>query len=702
MAVNANTFSEVQNNGAINWHRHGQTISINVPENVAVTKLKFMVNGNDFTDLFVRNSATSYSLVQTLTKLPSGENTLEIFDVTTNDWALVKSQTLKVLSKSGFRKANVSMLGSIGLSRQIEGNLETNNVDEFGLDVKQNQNQLDLQLSLSSEHSTNTIMVTSQVNIVGSSNRENSLQFSDREQKANKVDLSDYLVNIQGEKLQLSVGHKALSSNPLLLDNLANRGLQITYQLNDYINIAMSQQNGSAIVGWQNLLGQQSSEHRISSAVLKSELFPEEEGKMRVELTYINGRTLAINDFAVGEVADVEKNQGIGIKIEGRGWEDVLNYQISYASSRFSNPKDEAFEFNDLSPDQAIEFNLVPLDTEKSSAFVAQVGIALLPQIDVEDQFFNAYLSLEYTRLDALYRSIGAATEADLTKSILKLAGDLGEGTWQYRYLQKQNNVDDIPTILTSRTVDHSFNYDIDLSTVFGNTGHEDNESELSEDSHTAMFNPSWLTPHLNLQVQRTHQYALNNPIDEFSDFNSPSHLPDQVSELVDFSAQWNINNYSIAYAMSYSHQDNRQQGRERADFSIVNHSARQHWVLNEILSFGLELSRARNVDRELGQVFYQNNGLVNINWQATNKLTVNVNASKNRDYDNLATSLNKAYTLGADLQYQWQFNVHNQAFSGQWSVRYAKQQNAVNDNQFNFNTFTQNWHVYSGIRISF
>jgi len=79
----------------------------------------------------------------------------------------------------------------------------------------------------------------------------------------------------------------------------------------------------------------------------------------------------------------------------------------------------------------------------------------------------------------------------------------------------------------------------------------------------------AWL-PQLSYSLNQVHQFGDGVP--ENSGF-SESHVPDQLTSVHGVSAQWFHSIWQLAYQLNRSTQDNRQEGRENADFERTAHT---------------------------------------------------------------------------------------------------------------------------------
>src|SRR5690606_19256963 len=135
-------------------------------------------------------------------------------------------------------------------------------------------------------------------------------------------------------------------------------------------------------------------------------------------------------------------------------------------------------------------------------------------------------------------RSVGAYVQADAQSDRLDLQLSVGPLALQGALSRARDNLDDIASILTTRTEGWQAGGALPLGQLFG-----------------AAYD-AWYWPNLSMTWQQMHQFGEDVP--ENSDFN-PSHVPDQMSTNATASVAWTHSIWSLTYNWNRSHQDNRQ-----------------------------------------------------------------------------------------------------------------------------------------------
>ena len=133
------------------------------------------------------------------------------------------------------------------------------------------------------------------------------------------------------------------------------------------------------------------------------------------------------------------------------------------------------------------------------------------------------------------------------------MSGNFGELTFAFGNLRDRDNLSDILSILKTLNRRSNIIIGVPLGTFF------------------SPEKPRKWLPQISYSMDFGHQFGAFLPVD--GSFADPSQVPDQKSYTQAFNAQWNFTDkFTLGYRLSRAFQDNRQIGRERADFrSLVN-----------------------------------------------------------------------------------------------------------------------------------
>ncbi|MEO8035438.1 MAG: hypothetical protein ABI837_13465, partial [Acidobacteriota bacterium] len=194
----------------------------------------------------------------------------------------------------------------------------------------------------------------------------------------------------------------------------------------------------------------------------------------------------------------------------------------------------------------------------------------------------NLTLSVRHERVEPLFRSVGVSLQADLQSDSVDLTWGLGPFTAQLGHTRTRDNLAGIETILTTKTERSALSLGAPLATVFGASGTTAN-----------------LLPTIAVQIDQTHQAGSGLPPN--SDFE-PTHLPDQLSTNGLASLSWQVGHFQFAVRTGKTFQDNRQVGRERADFDTVIHALSFGFVPSQRLNVTFDVTREESSSKEEGK----------------------------------------------------------------------------------------------------
>jgi hypothetical protein len=124
-----------------------------------------------------------------------------------------------------------------------------------------------------------------------------------------------------------------------------------------------------------------------------------------------------------------------------------------------------------------------------------------------------------------------------------------------------------------------------------------------------------WIWPQVNYSWQRVRQFGVGIPVNgEFA----ASHIPDQVSTNQSATAAWSRGAWNLVYRWNRSWQDNRQSGRELADFRGMVHSLALGLTPSAAFSGALDLSLERHTSIEAEATQRVERMGVSLQWQVT------------------------------------------------------------------------------------
>ncbi|HEX9652249.1 MAG TPA: hypothetical protein VGA99_00930, partial [bacterium] len=295
----------------------------------------------------------------------------------------------------------------------------------------------------------------------------------------------------------------------------------------------------------------------------------------------------------------------------------------------------------------------------------------------------NLNLNLRHERVDPLYRSLTAYARADYMENAIDVQSNIGVIGLQYSYSQAEDNLDNVPSILKTNTRLNGLNVSLPLGTVFT----------------TPTGPPKWL-PMVSYSYNRTHQFGDSLPPN--SGF-SESHVPDQISASHSPGLDWQGTRWRFGYRLGYSKQDNRQVGRENADFENVNNSFNFGVTPFSRIDINFDLAFENAESKETDRSDFTRRYGMSVNLQTTTYSSLAASFSTTHAEDDPNT--NERNNTYVNAQWSYTFNINRTAnrrlLQGQFFVRYTRNESASRDLIFGFNNDLSNWTMNTGFSIN-
>lgn len=535
-----------------------------------------------------------------------------------------------------------------------------------------------MQASLQGNYSQGDVKLQNQFDLAGTSFQKEVLRFSQLGNNAPQLDLSSYLMQYQFHNLKLRVGHISFGSSRELINNFSSRGISLTVPITKRFDVSGAIMNGTSVVGFDNFFGVSRAKHQIMSGTLGIELLAKRPGGLRVELGVLRGLLLPLSNFNQGSVTDAEKNFGGSIRLVGSDQSQRLRFDLGFARSHFTNPADPLLYQGR---------NVVAVHPVSRNARYLDLNYDLLRNFKlIESRPLSLTLAYRHERVDPLYRSVAASTQADRENNQFDINGSFGDITFAADETRFHDDLAGIRSILKTLTRRTAFALAFSSATLLNQT------------------KPSKWLPRLSFSFDRTHQFAGFVPVG--GDFTSLSQIPNQVSTSDNLAADWQLTQrLRFGYHFNYSFQDNRQFLRNRAD------------ILNEVngvsvgfsptkrldLNFDLNTERASNFEQN---AINQNLRVgPNLTWRMTKTMVWTLNASTTGAGDHART--NHRRDADFDVQYAWRFLSKEEKnrfekVQGQFFIRYADRYGLTRDNVFRFLTLTKFQVFNAGLNFTF
>jgi hypothetical protein len=527
---------------------------------------------------------------------------------------------------------------------------------------------------LATENQIDKTKVKTKFTVIGATFQPDTFQFKELQGRAPQFDLSEYAIETNDGNNQFSVGHLCFGNHPFLLSNLCTRGISAKVKLNEFSDLSAAQISSTGIVGFDNILGIGQSENRLDSMVLGFQVAQNQASGVRLETTWMNGSRAPIASFNVGEVADAEQSEGVGIRLVGGDDTGRLKADAGFANSTFTNPAPR-------DPQLTGGATVVPLQSATKSAWYAEASYDLLKNIPIEkDRTLSASINVRTERIDPQFGTLGATLQADRLQTQYALNLDIAGATAQFQQNFSEDNLSRIPTLLTTNNRNTNINLTFPLQAF--------------------LKNQSPFLPTISYGLQQTQQ---NGSIVAAAGggFNNTSQIPNQFNTTNKVGLDWKIGDWTLNYKYTTAFQDNRQVGRENADTRNITHLISTDWQVNPQLRLNLGYNFVNANNTEQGITRLTNSPTLGLSWEFMPSLLFAFNYNHSEDSDTIGQAFNRAESLGLLLTWNFKLNSLGREFPGSTFLRYDKGI-TLNRNAPNINTNATIESISTGLSLSF
>ncbi|CAN5903899.1 hypothetical protein BH11GEM1_BH11GEM1_27730 [soil metagenome] len=604
-------------------------------------RLAVLVGTTDLTPLFARRGA-NLRFTPSGIPLPAGESEVKAFLVNGEDWKELGRFPLKVLTPRGFEKASFDP----ALEVNNAGQIDERHSGTATAPPRSRWQDVNATTGFQMEQLKNGTSVRSQLHLMATGQQSDALRYAEKGDAASRVDLADYQLVIERERRTVSVGNVSAGNNRLLINSFASRGIVLA-GASDHATLSLGAQSGTSIVGWDNITGVARDGHRVVSGSLGYELRPSEPGLLHLDATALHGSLLPVSGYTQGGTVESERSAGFGVQLAAAIPNRRVRVAGGLASSRFESPPDP----NNPPPPSSPEPRRGARYAEVEVAFLKEARIGGVVPVTLTG-------TARDERVDPLYRSVAAYMQADAARRSFELGGTVDVVAVQVTHGRTSDNLDDITSVMKNLTRSTAISLSAPMAGLFRVTN-----------------NAAWL-PAVTLSRQRVHPYGAGIPAN--SAFTA-SDVPDEMDVVHDVSAQWQTTRWQLAYRFNQSTQDNRQPGRELADFRASTHGVTVSFAPSPALDVGVTLNRDVHANLELAQLSrLQRVGFTGA-WRATSLLKVDgaMTVSRNADFGAAANTHLSELNIGAAHGIKFR-RSSDAPPSGQVFVRYSKRADDV------------------------
>ena len=637
--------------------------------------LAFVDDATDLTAFF--RQVTPGEFVYSGRELPlvPGQRQLKVFLVKDGQWTELRSITLKVKTESGFEQFALKPQLDLTLKGQLDQG-RSGSAPAFTRRDQYQDGQLKGGLGL--DLAQGDFKLSSNVNVTGTTFQPEALRFATKGNRAPQLDITDYVVNAQMGRSQYSLGHISYGNNPLLMMGYGSRGMAFRHRLGERADFSFNAMNGTSITGADNLLGLNNPEHQVRSGAVGLELL-ERKGALRVEAQYLDASLQSQVPFNSGAIPDAEKIRGGGLRVQGTNESGRLRGDFVFARATHTAANDPVLE-------QGRTLTVIAPVTKNARSLDLAYDV-FKPAAGATDRFpFVLTATLRHERIDPLFKGVGVGFVSDQLLNRAGLAAQLGPLQGQWQLSRREDNLDNIPSLLKTRTIVEGVTLNLPLAQVWpGENGV-----------------PRWWMPSLGYRHENSRQFAINVPVASLSSLTG-TNLPNQVNQVDSMSANWQAERWQLGYKLDLTKQDNRQTGREFADFYNVGHTLQGGYRFTPTLNVTGGFGRTAKYANENNLFSYGYNYSGGFDWQFQERWILNGTYTLNstRDSQNLADSRGWAM----QTQIAWRFTLPSfnggRALPGQLFLRHALNDNVNRDNLAGLMNVGRFWMIQSGITVS-
>lgn len=646
-------------------------------------ELRVMAGATDVTSLTSSPASGNLRIDTQASPLTPGQSEIVVYQMGKDGiWAEYGRVPLQVLTSAGFEVSEFDPVGQL----TNKGAIDQGHTSEAPAPDPARYQDLASQLGWSTRHVRSSFEMRSRAALVGSSRRQEALQYGQQAGDARKLDLSEYLLELErpSSGSYLALGHVQYGNNPLLINGVSNRGVLFRQRVGSMFDVAVASQNGTRIVGFENVTGLSSSDSNIWSTTLGAEMIPSQPGALRVEASHMDARIKSAVDFGVGEVADAETSRGFGGRVLGNLFGGRVRADLAYARSRYVNPDDPLLAQGDT---------LVPVEPEINDAWSGRLDFGLIQGLQLGANWpLTLSVGVETSRSDPLYRSLAAYVGADVLARKVDLNSQLGAVGISAAVSESENNLDQVAGMLTSKTRQFQSGLTLPFNSIF-----------LAESG--------WL-PSLSLNYLRVHQFAVNVPDLGAGSSGPPGSggggtgggggsLPDLIANAYGANLGWSAQQWDFGYSYALSKQDNRQAGRETSDFDNTGHNVNFGLRFLSPVGLNFTLSQTRAYDHERALAQLTDSGGIGLSCPIKAvSLTGSYNLSRNHD----SAGSSESRTNSGNARIAWSFEklpMLSYALPGQVFVSYQNNRNRFAQSAFGLAGDAASWTITSGLSLT-
>lgn len=577
--------------------------------------------------------------------LPSGESELKVFLVDGTAWNELTSLVIRVLTPGGFENAQVDP----GLDLRNTGQVAEGHSGLQPAPARSTWQSIAGTFALRTSHRRDGVTLSSDTHLLGAGERSEALRFSEKGAEASHIDLADYVIQLEGRNTLLSLGQVSAGTNRHLINGFSSRGVTAVVS-GSRVSWSLGAENGTSIVGTDNIIGLERGDHRILSSRLAFEAFPARPGALHLDATLLRGSVLGTSGFTQGGIMSADRSDGYGLQLAASTPSQRVRVSAGLASSRSEYASD---------PPLSSGGSIVPVEAHRRTARYGELDVGLVPYRMIFGVVpVTLDVGLRHERVDPLFRSVATYTQSDVQRDGLDVGGRIDALSVHVTHGRTTDNLDDVASLLTIRTRSTTVTLGAPLASLLRVTR-----------------GAAWL-PAVSYGLQRMHQHGTGVPT---GGFFTASDVPDHFSVVHDGGAQWQVKQWQFGYRVNRSDQDNRQPGRELADYAVRTHGVAVGVMASSSLSLGLDLGLERQENKEWAEVSDLRKAGVRGNWRLMRFTNLDGSFNVSRTEDSGAGSDTRVSSVQAGVAHG--FNLWRSADAtprGQVYLRFSRYSNEL------------------------
>lgn len=650
-------------------------------------QLAVFVGESDLTSVFVFEPKTA-SFSPSFVNLPLGESNLTVYLVKGENWETLAEFKLKVKEEitqqnqsattptpTDSDKTSIEFTPNVSLN--IKGQNQTLTFPREAAPERNPFTDVAGQGTFSLKVSRRGWTFSNQFDFAGSSFQQESLRFGELGEKAPQIDLSSYQMELSKGKFKANFGHVSFGSNRHLINSFSSRGVSVTVPVGKQNEVSFAAMNGTSIVGFDNFAGITRGNHSVLSASFVREFVAERPGGLRTEFTVFRGSVLPLNNFNQGEVNDAEKSFGFGFKVIGNSFKERLRYEVGVTRSKFTNPADALLEQ---------EFTVTKIREVWRTAHYGEISFDFVKDAKLwKEKTFKLTGTFRHEEIQPLFRSIGASSQADRHQNQYEVSFNLGEMNFVYGNLRDRDNLNNLPSILKTLGRRQTAIFSLPLNSFF-----------------TPDKPKKWL-PQISYTYDFIHQFGAFLPLQ--GEFRDLSQVPDQQTHNQSINAVWQLSDkFNFSYRYNRAFQDNRQSGREIADFRSLVNAVSVGTKPFGSLDFDFELASEEQQNLEQPRTDQTFRLGTRLTWRTpflkNSTFNANLSTTLAGDKDNFTDSRNAEF----DVQWAYRFTFGEKKFKkmeAQFFIRYANRYGNTIDRIFFVNNFNKTQGFNFGLNFN-